>query len=389
MQSTLDTEKAVRERYAAAAQECEPQLCCPVDYDRKYLEIIPEEVIERDYGCGDPSKFVREGETVLDLGSGGGKICFIASQVVGAKGKVIGVDMNDTMLELARQSKQKVADAIGYDNVKFCKGRIQDMAIDRDAVDEYLKANPVTDEASLQTYEAFIGTMRRDSPMIPDNSVDVVVSNCVLNLVDATEKEQLFREIFRVLKNGGRAVISDIVSDEFVPQHMQDDSELWSGCISGAFQESDFLQAFERAGFYGVHMPVLQKEPWQTVEGIEFRSATVIAYKGKDGPCFEHNEAVIYQGPFLEVQDDMGHVFQRGERTAVCRKTFEILTREPYESHMIAVEPREAIDPADAKPFECSGGTEKRSPKVTKGASYKQSILPVADSCCDPGSDCC
>ena len=388
MSSSLDTEQAVRERYAAAAEAREAELCCPVDYDRKYLEVIPQEVIDRDYGCGDPSKYVHSGETVLDLGSGGGKICFIASQVVGEQGKVIGVDMNDTMLKLARESQPKVAQAIGYDNVEFRKGRIQDMAIDRDAVDEYLKSNPIVDESSLQTYESFVLNMRRQSPMIPDNSIDVVVSNCVLNLVDASEKEQLFQEIFRVLKRGGRAVISDIVSDEFVPQHMQDDPELWSGCISGAFQESEFLAAFERAGFYGVEMPVLQKEAWQTVEGIEFRSATVIAYKGMDGPCFEHNEAVIYRGPFKEVRDDMGHTFERGARTAVCRKTFEILTRQPYADHMIPVEPRVSIDAKDAKSFECSGGSEKRDPKVTKGPGYKANILPISDSCCDSG-DCC
>ena len=387
MSGSLDTEQAVRERYAAAAQECEPQLCCPVDYNAKYLKVIPQEVIERDYGCGDPSKYVAEGETVLDLGSGGGKICFIASQVVGPQGRVIGVDMNDTMLELARNSQAQVSEAVGYSNVEFRKGRIQDMAIDRDEIDRYIRANPVTDESGLQKLEAFTSQMRRESPMIPDDSVDVVVSNCVLNLVDAAEKEQLFREIYRVLKRGGRAVISDIVCDEFVPQHMQDDPELWSGCISGAFQESEFLNAFERAGFYGVHMPVLQKEAWQTVEGIEFRSATVIAFKGKDGPCFEHNEAVIYRGPFKEAHDDMGHVFERGERTAVCRKTFDILTRAPYAEHFIPVQPRVEIDAADAKLFSCSGGTDKRSPQVTKGPGYKASIAP-ADDCCESG-DCC
>ena len=388
MSNALDTETAVRERYAAAAQECEPQLCCPVDYDRQYLEVIPAEVIERDYGCGDPSKYVREGETVLDLGSGGGKICFIASQVVGPHGQVLGVDMNDTMLELARTSQKLVADKIGYDNVKFHKGRIQDMAIDRDVVASYLSDNPITDDASLQAYETMISQMRRESPMIPDNSVDVVVSNCVLNLVDASEKEKLFAEIFRVLKRGGRAVISDIVSDEWVPQEMQDDAELWSGCISGAFQEADFLAAFERAGFYGVHMPVLQKEPWQTVQGIEFRSATVIAYKGKEGPCFEHNEAVIYRGPFASVTDDLGHTFDRGERIAVCRKAFDILGREPYADHFEAIAPMNQIDAADAKPLDCSGGKDRRDPKVTKGPSYKASILPVADGCCDT-DDCC
>ena len=101
--SGLKTETAVKDRYAPAATVQEPALCCPVQYDPKYLEVIPDEVIERDYGCGDPSQYVNPGETVLDLGSGTGKICFIASQVVGAEGKVIGVDMTDDMLEVARR----------------------------------------------------------------------------------------------------------------------------------------------------------------------------------------------------------------------------------------------------------------------------------------------
>ena len=95
------TETIVRERYAASAKSPEAELCCPVNYESEYLKVIPSEVIERDYGCGDPSRYLREGETVLDLGSGTGKICFIAAQIVGPKGKVIGIDMTDEMLEVA------------------------------------------------------------------------------------------------------------------------------------------------------------------------------------------------------------------------------------------------------------------------------------------------
>jgi ubiquinone/menaquinone biosynthesis C-methylase UbiE len=320
----------------------------------------------------------------LDLGSGGGKICFIATQVVGPEGKVIGVDMNDTMLELARQSQVEVAAKVGYDNVHFLKGKIQDMAIDRDRIDAYLADHPVTNEMELQDFESMVHTMRREAPMIADDSIDVVVSNCVLNLVDASEKEQLFQEIFRVLKPGGRAVISDIVSDELVPQHLQNDPELWSGCISGAFQEAEFVEAFERAGFYGCEMPVLQEQPWQTVEGIEFRSATVIAYKGKEGPCDDYNEAIIYRGPFTKVFDDSGHVFRRGERTAVCRKTFTIMTRAPYAEDFIPVPPHQAVQEANAKPMSCDG--HERSPKVTKGKGYDLTI--VGEDCCGTG-DCC
>jgi arsenite methyltransferase len=102
----------------------------------------------------------------------------------------------------------------------------------------------------------------------------------------------------RVLKKGGRAVISDIVSDEEVPEELQNDPELWSGCISGALTEEGFLAAFENASFYGIQILKRDRDPWRTVQGIEFRSVTIEAFKGKQGECFERNQAVIYRGPF-------------------------------------------------------------------------------------------
>ena len=115
--------------------------------------------------------------------------------------------------------------------------------------------------------------------MIADDSIDVVISNCVRNLVETRDRYQMFAEIFRVLRRGGRAVISDIVSDGTVPQHLQDDATLWSGCISGAFEEHAFAAAFTDAGFVSVEILVRQNDPWQTVEGIEFRSMTIRAWK--------------------------------------------------------------------------------------------------------------
>src|SRR5881296_792172 len=143
MTQSQHAEIIVRQRYAAAAKDRADKLCCPVDYSSEYLEVIPQEVIERDYGCGDPSRYLCEGETVIDLGSGTGKICFIAAQIVGPNGKVIGVDMTDEMLEVARRNAPIVAQHLGYANVEFRKGRIQDLALDLDRLDNELKKRPL------------------------------------------------------------------------------------------------------------------------------------------------------------------------------------------------------------------------------------------------------
>ena len=379
-------ESAVRKRYAAGAKSTEPRLCCPVDYKTEYLAVIPQEVIDRDYGCGDPSKYLREGETVLDLGSGTGKICFIAAQIVGAKGKIIGVDMTDEMLEVARRNAPIVAKSIGYENVEFRKGRIQDLALDLEKLDVELKARPITDAASFLRADELAEELRVKHPLVASDSVDVVVSNCVLNLVEPKSKRQLFDEIFRVLKRGGRAVISDIVSDEDVPEHLQRDPELWSGCISGALTEEGFLKAFSDAGFYGIQILKRDEKPWQTVEGIEFRSVTVEAFKGKQGECFERNQAVIYRGPFREVLDDDNHRMERGVRYAVCDKTYNLYRKAPYRDSFEFVEPLVDLPLSEAKPFDCSR-TTRRHPKESKGQDYN--VTTEANSTCCDGGNCC
>lgn len=381
----LDVELSVRERYSEGAQTRVEALCCPVDYDPRYLKVLPEEVLERDYGCGDPSRYVRPGETVLDLGSGGGKICFIASQIVGPTGRVIGVDMNPDMLDLARRNAPIVAERIGHANVEFHRGRIQDLQLPLDAVDARLAESPIRTADDLARHAAWEKELRRSLPMIPDNSVDVVVSNCVLNLVDDHAKPQLIREIFRVLKVGGRIAISDIVSDEVAPQSLRDDPVLWSGCISGAFQEMELMTMLEEAGFYGMAWDKWDAAPWQVVNGIEFRSATVTAHKGKQGACFEANQAVIFKGPWKQVEDDDGHILRRGERVAVCAKTFNLLTSAPYKDFVIPVEPLVAIPPEERKGFDCSR-TVARHPRESKGLDYDATTDAAA--CCAPGQSC-
>ena len=230
----------------------------------------------------DPLGKIKEGDIVLDLGSGGGKVPYIVSQIVGETGTVIGVDMNDDMLALAKKYQQEIIDILGYDNVTFHKGKIQNLKLNLDELNKYIEVNPATSIHDFNAINDHINYLEEKLPMIEDNSIDVVISNCVLNLVSTKEKEQLFIEIYRVLKDGGKAVISDISSNIVVPEEMRNDENLWSG------------------------------------------------RKGKDGPCIDKGQSVIYKGPFKHIEDDDDHTYQRGERTFVCEKTFNILQQEPY-----------------------------------------------------------
>ena len=382
MASDLNVDEAVRQRYEAGAVARQDALCCAVNYDPRYLEVIPAEVIERDYGCGDPTPYIRPDETVLDLGSGSGKACFVAAQIVGRAGRVIGVDVNSEMLALARRSAPTVANKLGFGNVEFRRGRLEDLAIDLDRVSRRLADAPITDLNELARLEDSIARQKRGAPLVASESIDVVVSNCVLNLVRDEVKPKVIAEAFRVLRLGGRAVISDIVADEPVPAHLKNDPELWSGCVSGAMEQNEFIRAFEAAGFYGIEILKRDETPWRTVEGIEFRSVTVRAFKGKQGPCLDCNQAVIYRGPWRKVEDDDGHTLLRGEPMAVCEKTFRIYSSEPYAAEIIPVPPLQSIAPEAAPIFDCSRDTT-RHPRETKGHQYRATTSSNGN-CCGP-----
>ncbi len=387
--NALDVERSVTDRYAQAARQAEPGLCCPTtQYDAALLALLPQEIVEKDYGCGDPTLYVSKGDTVIDLGSGSGKACYMLSQKAGPTGRVIGVDMNDAMLALARKYQDEMGKRIGWANVRFVKAKIQDLALDLDRAERWLTERPIKTMAALSAFETECARLRRDEPVIAGETADVVVSNCVLNLVRSEHKKTLFGEIFRVLKNGGRAVISDIVCDEDPTAAIMADSNLWSGCIAGAFREDAFLKQFEDAGFYGVEILARQQDPWQVVEGIEFRSMTVRAFKGKEGPCLERHQAVVYRGPWRVVYDDDGHALHRGARMAVCDKTYHLLTCDegPYAGQVIGIPPHAEIPLSEAAPFDCRASM-RRDPRSTKGQNYNETRLSEHDTCC--GSDGC
>ena len=334
---SMNIEISVLERYSEGAKQRQESLCCPVSYDSDLLAMLPDEIIERDYGCGDPSRYVQEGDVVLDLGSGGGKICYMAAQLVGNGGQVIGVDMNDDMLSLARSYQGEMAQRLCGDRVRFVKGNIQDLALNIEDLDGYLATHPVNSHADYVALKNWETAQRHEKPLIADNSVDLVISNCVLNLVADHEKQQLLQEIFRVLKPGGRVAISDIVSDRAIPRAMKDDPELWSGCISGAFHETAFLDAFTASGFVATKYDKWDIDPWQTVNGIDFRSVTLTAIKPESTGNPHDHHSVIYRGPFAMVVDESGNTYQRGQRTSVSGSTHTLLTNPAYDAAFIDV----------------------------------------------------
>ncbi len=374
----MNVETSVRARYSKAARNTETALCCPVEYDRDLLKLLPEEILERDYGCGDPSRLVRPGDVVLDLGSGSGKHCYMAGQRVGAEGLVIGVDMNDDMLALARKYQPLMAERLGGDRVRFVKGYIHDLALDVEAMDAYLARHPVKTALDLAALHAWQAERRTRRPLIGDDSVDLVISNCVLNLVEDAQKPLLAREIHRVLKPGGRLAISDIVADEPVPAHLKGDPLLWSGCLSGAFQEQEFMGTFVEAGFVAIRIDKWGPQPWQVIDRIEFRSVTLTAVKGESKECLDYGQAVIYRGPFAEVRDEEGHIYPRGERIAVCARTYRLLTEGPGQDAFIGIPPAVLGDP---KPWCAPPGT-RRDPAVTKGAGHDTSGCTAGAGCC-------
>ena len=245
--NTLNHKEAIQKRYGAAAIEKESCLCTPVSFNPKYLEAIPKAVIEKDYGCGDPTKWVKKNDVVLDLGSGSGKNAFICAQIVGREGKVIGVDQNSDMLKLARDSIKEFSKTVGYKNTHFIEGSIEKL----DAFDLH------------------------NQPIIKTSSIDIILSNCVLNLVSPKSRQSLLNNIKRVLCDNGRIAISDIVSNKKVPLRLQNDPDLWSGCISGAWYEPELISDFVNLGFKNIKFAERSKDPWKVIEDIEFRTITL------------------------------------------------------------------------------------------------------------------
>jgi arsenite methyltransferase len=235
-----DLKAAIQDKYGKAAAGVETGGCCgggrgdPITsnlYGAEDRAALPQEALSASLGCGNPTAMIelREGETVLDLGSGGGIDVLLSARRVGPTGKAYGLDMTDEMLTLARENQRRA----GAANVEFLKGEIEAIPL-------------------------------------PDRSVDVVISNCVINL--SSDKDQVLREAFRVLRPGGRFAVSDVVVRGPVPAELRRNVELWVGCVAGALDESDYREKLARAGFEEVEIV-----PWRVYAWKDAREYLVAA----------------------------------------------------------------------------------------------------------------
>ncbi|MBC6612169.1 methyltransferase domain-containing protein [Hymenobacter sp. BT507] len=307
------TQAQVRDYYGTQLttnQDLKTNACCTTDIPaahRQILATLEPEVLDKYYGCGVCVPPAVAGCTVLDLGSGSGRDAFLLSKLVGENGHVIGVDMTDEQLAVARRHVAAHTERFGYErpNVEFRKGYIED----------------------LRTAD------------IADSSVDVVVSNCVLNL--STDKAATYREIFRVLKPGGELFISDVFADRRVPEALRQDPVLYGECLSGALYEQDFRRLLHELGIRDYRLTERRRltienaEIEQKVGNIKFYSLTVRAFKlDLEDQCEDYGQAATYLGSLPDEPHgftlDDHHYFETGRPMLVCGNTADMLSQTRY-----------------------------------------------------------
>ncbi len=316
--SAAGVTEAVRAYYGrvlASRRDLRTSACCTSDdlpaWQREILAQIDDEILEKFYGCGSPVPPLLEGATVLDLGCGTGRDVYMISRLVGPRGRVIGVDMTEEQLEVARRHVEPQMRRFGYaePNVEFVQGYIEDLA----------------------------------AAGIADASVDVVVSNCVINL--SPDKPAVLREIFRVLRPGGELFFSDVFAGRRVPAELAADPVLYGECLSGALYVEDFRRILQRLGCAD-HRVVSKRrltiddpDVERRVGMIDFWSITVRAFKLDDleDICEDYGQVAVYRGtiphhPHRFTLDDH-HVFITGKPMLVCGNTASMLSRTRYAAH--------------------------------------------------------
>ncbi|RMG59181.1 MAG: methyltransferase domain-containing protein [Deltaproteobacteria bacterium] len=316
--------------------------CCVIDEAlhreaREVLPLIHPEIREKFYGCGSPIPPLVEGLTVLDLGCGTGRDVYILSKLVGQEGKVIGVDMTGEQLEVAERHREYHREQFGFDrsNVEFIEGYIEDLG----------------------------------SAGIPDESVDLVVSNCVINL--SPDKEKVFREVFRVLRTGGELYFSDIFAGRRVPDDVREDPLLYGECMGGAMYVEDFRRLITKLGYPDFRIVSSRRvEPLtddlkERVAHVDFYSLTVRVFKLPDleDRCEDYGQIATYLGTIPGYPNrfdlDREHSFIRGKATPVCGNTASMLSETRFAGHF-RVEGDRSLH---FGLFACGSGKEEDAPE--------------------------
>ncbi len=288
-----------------STQDLQTNACCTLQQPPKHiknaLKNVHQAVQEKYYGCGLTIPDKLTGLRILDLGSGSGRDCYIAAQLVGAQGEVVGVDMTDEQLAVANEYKKHHAEVFGFDNVKFIKGNIEKL-----------------DELGLEP-----------------GSFDLIISNCVINL--ATDKEKVLKDAFNLLRPGGEMYFSDVYSTRRIPEALQKDSVLWGECLSGALYWNDFLSLSKQAGFKDPRAvedkPITINSPAveEKLGDIQFYSVTYRLFRldSLETDCEDYGQAVRYKGTIAESEVaftlDGHHYFEKGKIESVCGNTFMML----------------------------------------------------------------
>ncbi|MDD5275525.1 MAG: methyltransferase domain-containing protein [Methylovulum sp.] len=315
MTTSIEISESVRHYYSQVLQssdDLKTSACCSIDAMPAHLKVllagVHPEVLERFYGCGSPLPPALEGKTVLDLGCGTGRDCYLLSKLVGPTGQVIGVDMTLEQLEVAVRHRSWHAERFGYGNVEFMHGHIENLAT--------------------------VG--------IADNSIDVVVSNCVINL--SPEKPKVLAEIFRVLKPGGELYFSDVFADRRIPAELRQDPILLGECLGGALYWEDFRRILHELGCPDVravkHNPISldDAEVVAKIGMVKFNSVTVRAFKMPlEDRCEDYGQVAVYLGTIDQHPHgfdlDDHHHFEAGRPLRVCGNTADMLAASRYGEH--------------------------------------------------------
>lgn len=314
----LKTHEEVRQYYSTVLstnKDLQTNACCTAeafpDRLKEILPLIDDEVLEKFYGCGSPIPPAIEGCTILDLGCGSGRDVYLCSKLVGPSGMVIGIDMTEEQLAVAGRHVSSQMSRFGYSqpNVDFRRGYIEDLR----EVD------------------------------IRDNSVDIVISNCVINLSPA--KERVFAEIFRVLKPGGELYFSDVFASRRIPEALQKDEVLYGECLSGALYAEDFRRMLASLGcpdsrvVQSSPISIENAELKQKLGSIRFTSRTVRAFKSGslEDRCEDYGQLAVYRGTIPECPThftlDDHHLFETGRPMLVCGNTAAMLEETRFAPH--------------------------------------------------------